>query len=406
MTVQKRQSRLPSATLAEPWNRLNVAGLVTSAAAAQPSRQFLADCPQREAWGGQEPRRLTFSEFAAQAQFFAAQMETLGLVPGERVLILLPNCVEAPVALAGCLMAGLTPALLSMADPLESQRIAAERVQAVAIITTGKVDDLRPGEIARQIAARVMTIRVVAGFGFDLPDGIIPLDGWSEQDLDTNPNRPARQQDDEALIVFRAMPEGIVGFARNEAQLLADALALAARHKLGKDQVLVSTLLPAGAAAVAAGFLMPLFLGAGVQLVGPYQAARLQQALAQAGSSTSLLAPAALIDWLGAHGPAMSTVHPTQSIALFRPDDLGLRGEQPGVTPLFDLLDEALVVPAALPAGLAALHGPHLHPMEGVLPAGEPYLLLTAGDDGVTRAFGFAAAERLTRQSELGTAAA
>jgi acyl-CoA synthetase (AMP-forming)/AMP-acid ligase II len=392
--------------LAEPWNRLNVAGLVMSAAAAHPDRLFLADCPERGIWSGQEPRRLSFSEFAVQAQFFASQMETLGLIPGERVLILLPNCVEAPIAVAGCLMAGLTPALLSLSDPLEALRIAAERVQPAGIISVAMVEDLRPAEIARQVAARVMSVRVVAGFGFDLPNGVIPLDGWSEQDLDSNPNRPSRQQSDEALVVFRTLPDGVAGFVRNEAQLLADALALAARHKLGKDQVLVNTLLPAGAAAVAAGFLMPLFLGAGVQLLGPYRISRLRQALDQGGASTSLLAPSALLDWLTVSGHELGALVPVQAIALVRPDDVDKVIESPVVTRLFDLLDEALVVPEPGWNGIEDLHGPHLHPMEGVLPAGEPYLLLTAGDDGRTRAFGFAAAERLARSSEADNAAA
>ncbi len=284
--------------LAEPWDRLTVAGLTSSAANTHAKRMFIRDCPERESWDGNLRRELTFGDFKREAEFFAGQIETLGIVAGDRALILMPNVTEAAIAIVGCLIAGVTPAIAPIEESVEVLRAACERISAAAIITTGRLEELRPAETARQIAARAISVRLVAAYGFKLPDGVISLDGWSEQDVDANPNRPKHRQEAEGLITFSAQPSGLLAHIRTEAQMIGDALAVATRHKLGREQNLVSTMHPTGSAAFAAGLLMPLFLCTTIDLVGPFTAERLRATLDRAGEKPALLAPTSLLPLL------------------------------------------------------------------------------------------------------------
>lgn len=406
MTGQDRSSSLTRTALAEPWNRLTVTGLAQGAAAANPARSFLVDCPAREEWEGSSPRHLHFGDFKRECDFFASQLETLGLVPGNRALILMPNIVEAAIAVVGCMSAGITPALAPIEESVETLRIAAERIGASAIITNARCEDIRPADLARQIAARAVSIRCVAGFGPGLPEGVIPLDGWSEQDVEPNPNRPSRQQDQEGLITFSNGPHGLVAHIRSEAQVIADALAIATRHKLARDCALVSTMHPAGSAALAAALLMPLFLGSEVRLVGPFKAARLRQAI-QGTNQATLLCPASLVplirESLG-HEPALKTLGGL--LCVIRPgQEFEQSGETPLLSPMFDLFEQCLLMPFEVPESVEDLMGPHVHPMDSVLEPGQPYLLLSRGDDDLIRAYGFSAAETITRADASSVAA-
>lgn len=399
-------SSLTRTALAEPWNRLTVTGLAQGAAAANPARAFMADCADRETWEGNSPRRLSFGDFKRECDFFASQLETLGLVPGNRALILMPNIVEAAIAVVGCMSAGVTPALAPIEESVDTLRIAAERIGASAIITNARCEDIRPADIARQIAARVISIRCVAGFGHGLPEGVIPLDGWSEQDIDPNPNRPVRQQDQEGLITFSTGLNGLVAHIRSEAQVIGDALAIATRHKLPRDSALVSTMHPAGSAALVASLLMPLFLGAQVKLVGPFKAGRLRQALEETAQAT-LLCPASLVPLIResrGHEPALASLGGI--LCVIRPgQEFEQAGTAPPLSPLFDLHEQCLLAPSELPESIEDIIGPHVHPMDSVLEPGQPYLLLSRGDDDIIRAYGFSAAETLAR-SDLATEAA
>src|SRR5690606_35847143 len=51
-------------------------------------------------------RRLAYGYFLAHCQAFAAALRRAGLQAGERVAILLPNRIEAAVAVYGCWLAG------------------------------------------------------------------------------------------------------------------------------------------------------------------------------------------------------------------------------------------------------------------------------------------------------------
>lgn len=383
----------PSQHLQAPWDRLSIASLASGAASAHGTRTFLIDSADRADWDGCDPRILSFQGFVDQARTFGAQLITLGLTPGDRILLLLPNCAEAAIALVGARFAGLIPVLASVDEAYETLRIGAERVEASAVITTTRVGSIRTGELARQIAAKVMSVRCVAGFGHDLPEGIEMLDGWSEQDILPLPALSVFQGD-EALGTFQRDTEGrlVVAF-RSEAQVIAEALAIATSHKMDRSHSLVQTLHPGSAAYVAAGLIMPLFTGMSMHLVGPFTSEAFIEAIAQAGPCI-LVAPADFAARVSEMCDADLRFKGISGlIALTRDASEIVTTRASAATTLLALGEQALVVRSDSRNGLI---GDHHHPMPDVLAAGMPLLSITANATGF-EASGFGAARLVTR---------
>ena len=63
-----------------------------------------ADRPAAESFGV----RLTYGELGKRAEEIAIGLQRLGLQKGDRVAIMMPNCLQYPIATFGVLRAGLT----------------------------------------------------------------------------------------------------------------------------------------------------------------------------------------------------------------------------------------------------------------------------------------------------------
>lgn len=396
-------------TLLEPWDQLTLDHLARKGASAHPARPFLRDCPTREAWNGTEPRTLTSASFVKSAEFLAAQLHTLGIAQGERVLILLPNCVELPLAVLACHMAGATPAIAPVDERIDMLRAAAERANASMILTMNRVGDVMIGDKARQIAAKVMHVRAVAGFGFDLPDGIVSLEGWSEEDI--MPMVPAeRHQGMEALVTFTREKGSVNAVIRSEAQLVAEALALSSVMRLDGRRGLISLMQPGAAISLAASLVLPLHAGASVRLAGPYDTATLARIIAEE--------------------PTAFLYAPDHFVAQLRADSLGAGalGNHAGILALTRAIapDAAILPAGALPASLVVdfdeagmmttlkwpvdgkltLPGLYAHPMDSVLPEKRAMLEWHAQAPEEARWTGFCAAKIIRRsKTEAGRAA-
>jgi hypothetical protein len=377
--------------LLAPWNATTLLSLAESAAAEAPKRAFLTDCPAREAWNGIEPRSLSFDGFLKAARFLGAQLRTLGIAPGECVLILLPNCVEASIALLGCHASGVVPALAPADERVDTLRAAAERAGAVAILTCAKVGEVTLGDKARQVAAKVMAIRCVAGFGFDLPDGIVSLEGWSAEDV-VEAEAPAMKPDDAALITFGRESAGLYAARRSHAQLLAEALAMAPILPLDEAYGLISLMHPGAAASVAASLTLPLIARAGVRLVGPFESAVFDQ--------VSASAPGACL-YVPDHFPAGGPASEAPTLALTRassPDGAVMPSGGAKATLIVDF-DERAMLPSPLwPSdGKLAFPSATPHPVKGVLAEGTIWLDFSEVEKGSTEWRGFGAATLLRR---------
>ena len=149
--------QLDAPKLSEPWDQLTLQSLASRGAMTSPARVFMRDCPEREAWNDVEPRTLTFDAFFKATNFLAAQLKTLGVEAGDRVLILLPNIVETSISILACHLVGALPAIVPADERVDSLRVAAERCEATTLLTTARVGEIALGEKARQVAAKVLS---------------------------------------------------------------------------------------------------------------------------------------------------------------------------------------------------------------------------------------------------------
>ena len=111
---------------------------------------------------------LTYGELARKATAFAAFLQSVGVKPGERVAIMLPNAFQYPVALFGVLKAG---AVVVNVNPLYTVRELAHQLkdsgaQTIVVFENfaKTVEDALPG-------TRVQNV-VVTGLGDLLADGL------------------------------------------------------------------------------------------------------------------------------------------------------------------------------------------------------------------------------------------
>lgn len=386
--------------LPPPWDKLTLLSLAESASTTAPARIFLRDCPHREGWNDVEPRTLSYDGYFKAAHFLAAQLKTLGVEAGNRVLLLLPNTVEIPIAILACHFLGAVPAIAPVDERVDTLRAAAERCGATAILTTARVGEIALGNKARQVAAKVLSIRCVGGFGFDLPDGIVSLEGWSEEDVVELPERD-RHQSDAGLITFHREADSLCAMLRTDGQMVAEALALSSVVRLDGRRGLISLMQPGSAASVAAGLVLPLHAVASVRLIGPYDTGAITKALSDEPTAflyvpdhfAAQLAPETF-------GPG-KLKNIAGLIALAHAERPNAQILPPGSitsTLAINFGEHGLMTTSQWPRdGQLALPLTYMHPMESVLPP-EVAMLTFTEDGGTVGWSGFGAAEVIRRE--------
>jgi mycobactin salicyl-AMP ligase len=248
------------------WSHLTLDAIAETAARARPARRAFTDSPDRASWTDGDPRELTSGQLGAELRLFARKLLTLGLKPGDRVLVMLPNLTEGASALLGVMLAGLVPCTLNVVSSTDDIQRAAERVRAAGVITVARYAHLKPAQAACEAASRYYGIRFVCAFGSSLPPGAIPLSDWPDDEISTD-TLSAPQPHHPALISFGADGEPHV---RSHAQLISEALALSAISGLTSRGHLLGTFTPVSAAGVIASLAAPLISGAHVHLHGPF----------------------------------------------------------------------------------------------------------------------------------------
>ncbi len=251
------------------WAKLTVDALLATAVGARPGRRSFSDAPDIVGWSDLRSKTTSFSDLGALVDRFVRQILTLGLKPGDPVLVAMPNCVDGVVALLGLIAAGYVPCPVSVvAGPAEMVE-AAQAVSAKAIVTVNRYVTLSPSESARIAASRYYGIRFVCSFGPGAPQGVVSLDDWPDGEL--APALPPRTRAAEtAVITFDRTPHGLAPHARTHAQVISDALALSAISGLTSRGSIITTFAPVSAAGFIATVAAPLISGTSVALHGPF----------------------------------------------------------------------------------------------------------------------------------------
>ncbi|MGV9633349.1 (2,3-dihydroxybenzoyl)adenylate synthase [Nocardia rhamnosiphila] len=119
--------------------------------------------------------RLTYRQLWDRAGSIAAALLDLGLAPGDRLVVALPNCWEFVALTLGCLRTGLVPVMALPAHRQHELTHIAETAGAVALVVADADRDTDLRCVAQQVGRTVAGIRAVLVHG-DLTRGGAPTD--------------------------------------------------------------------------------------------------------------------------------------------------------------------------------------------------------------------------------------
>src|SRR5499426_346109 len=122
--------------------------LFRRAGVRHPHALALADPPNRDAFAGGAPRKLSFAQADHAISACAARLRGLGLQTDSIVAMHLPNMVESIVTFLGVLRAGMIAVPLPLLWRKAEIRSALGRVGAKAIVTCCRIGTDEQAEIA------------------------------------------------------------------------------------------------------------------------------------------------------------------------------------------------------------------------------------------------------------------
>jgi 2,3-dihydroxybenzoate-AMP ligase len=99
--------------------------------------------------------RLSHAELTARADAAAVRLLGLGLAPGDRIVVQLPNGWEFPVLLLACLRAGIVPVMALPAHRRAELSYLARHAEASAIAVPGRLRDFDHQAMARDLGPEV-----------------------------------------------------------------------------------------------------------------------------------------------------------------------------------------------------------------------------------------------------------
>ncbi|WP_459549115.1 (2,3-dihydroxybenzoyl)adenylate synthase [Nocardia sp. X0981] len=191
--------------------------------------------PDRPALLG--PRPLTYAELDAEADRMAYGFLTLGLAPGDRVVVQLPNTPEFAIVLFGLLRAGIIPVLTLPAHRRAEIAHLAALSGAVAYLIADRQGDFDYRELAAGLVATVESVRhvLVLGDPGDFTD-LLSI----ARDTGT---LPEPDPSDIALMLVSGGTTGLPKLiARTHDDYVYNARASAAVCALGENDVYLATL--------------------------------------------------------------------------------------------------------------------------------------------------------------------
>ncbi len=133
------------------WTGRPLDSVLRAGAAAWPDRTAVVD----------EEHRHTYAELDQLADSAAAGFARLGIAPGQRVLLQLPNCSRFPVALFGLLRAGAVPVMCLPGHRIAELRHFADVSDAVALVIADKAGQFDYRAMAEQLVTERPSVRRV-----------------------------------------------------------------------------------------------------------------------------------------------------------------------------------------------------------------------------------------------------
>ncbi|MET1415613.1 class I adenylate-forming enzyme family protein [Roseibium sp. HPY-6] len=157
------------------WSDVPLDELFRKTAAEHPDRLALVDAPDRAAWTGGEPRRLTYAEADREIDRLAAFYSTVGLSSDHVIGVQAPNTVDTVIAILAALRADLIVSPLPLHWRQKNVVEALNSIGAKGFIAADRIETRDVGTAARDVAADLFSLRFVFGLGKEVPDGLIEL---------------------------------------------------------------------------------------------------------------------------------------------------------------------------------------------------------------------------------------
>jgi hypothetical protein len=262
----------------------------------RPHALALADPPDREYFTDHAPRRLTYAQADRAIAAIANTLRGFALPADSIVAIQLPNIVENVLVLLGVLRAGLIAAPIPLLWRTAEMSAALGRIGARILVSCRQVGSIDHCELAMQVAAETFAIRFVCGFGSDLADGVVALDGTLLGAEAAGPaiERSGHPADHAAIVTFDVTSAGVVPLARNHAQLVAAGSAILLEAGEVRDPTILAAFATSSFAGLAAVIVPWLISGGTLLLHQPFAPATFaaQQA---ADSCDIVVAPGPLV---------------------------------------------------------------------------------------------------------------
>jgi non-ribosomal peptide synthetase component E (peptide arylation enzyme) len=287
----------------EESQKLTAEGLLRRRAQKRPDAIALADAPGGHGLARGGAGICSFAEADATVDALARVFIELGLKPGDRIAIQLPNVALQSITILAAWRAGLTVLML----PMLWRRLEIESVCALlapkALLGACGVADENQAETLCTIAASHLSVRFVLGFGSELPDGVTSLDEALEAGLrgDAGPVKAAGLAGP-AMITFTARAGApLVPVFRHEDDLLAQGAMTVLALSLTSRDTILSPYPLTGAVGLGLGLMPWLISGGALALHHPFDYDRFVQQLI--GSQVTVTAlPASILAALADDG--------------------------------------------------------------------------------------------------------
>ena len=230
---------------------------------------------------------LTFAALSARVDAMAALLAATGLQPGETVLVIAAPRAESVVALLAAARLGADAALAPLDLAAPALALLAHRTGAVAILACARYGELAPLETAFAAAPLSSTVRLVGVVCGEVPDGAADLTAQACDGAGAPPRLP---RETSRLITFERQERALMPVWHGQATLVAAAMTLIGRARIGAGTPILATIAPASFAGLVCGPLAMLLSGAALHCHGPFESTALLRQLDAAGPA-QLLAP-------------------------------------------------------------------------------------------------------------------
>jgi len=288
---------VPDVEPPENTGPITAEGLLRRRARQKPDAIALIDPPNRQALGLATPRTLTYAQADDAVDALAAFFVALGLAPGDRVVLQLPNFIEAPLALLGAWRAGLTVVAIPMLWRATEIARVCDAVEPHALVGVSQFAAEAPVELLRDVAATRMSVRFVLGFGSNLPDGVGSLD--EAMDADRDGDFTPRAHAGPALITFTARADApLVPLFRREDEILAQGAMAALSLSLDRSDVILNAYPFTGPIGLGLGLAPWLISGAALVQHHPFDYGVFVQQILNSGATVTAM-PGAILAELG-----------------------------------------------------------------------------------------------------------